>query len=361
MRHGLYISPHLVRIEERIALNDQMIDARQFAHYLTRVVEAIEKMQFPSHPTYFDTLTATAFLYFAEQRVDLAVLEVGMGGRLDSTNVAFPLLSIVTPVGMDHQQFLGNTLEEIAKEKGGIMRCDRVALVAPQKESAMNVLRAQAAETGARLRALESSEIEHLGDVQGRYRFRFHGIESLLPLYGRHQVLNAALTIQAAEVLRSLGWDIPSRAISRGFLETQWPGRLQKIAEDPPLFLDGAHNPDAAQQLAEFALAHTRPPRTLVFGIMKDKDIRAVLQILVPCFEQIYLTQIPSARAASPDYVKEMVPEARIIRNPSEACQEARKRSGATFVAGSFYLVGEVLKDVERATALPRAVRMVIE
>lgn len=346
IRNALYTSPHLVRLEERFCVGTQCIEPQVFAHYFTRLVSTIEELQLSVHPTYFETLTATAFLYFSEQQVEITFLEVGMGGRLDSTNVVDPLLCILTPIGLDHQKFLGDSMEAIAHEKAAILRKGRPALLAPQRPQVRRVVLAEAAAKKAQLIELDDSEIKCLGSDQGKYHFRFHGLECRLGLYGRHQLQNAALAIQAAEVLREAGFSISPEGIERGVAETCWGGRLQKVSEEPAVFLDGAHNLDAAQNLAGFLIDHTREPRSLVFATMRDKDIARILEILGPCFHRIYLTTIQSQRAASIAELKQIFPRGIPVPDPFDAYPRALQSTATVVVAGSFYLVGKILEQV---------------
>ena len=201
IRNGVYTSPHLLRPEERIVVDDLPVRPQVLAACLSRVVETVDPLKLPSHPTYFEILTATAFLCFVEQGVELAILEVGMGGRLDSTNVVDPVLSILTPVGLDHQTFLGATLEAVAGEKAGILHEEQLALMAPQRSEVRQVLVSEAASKKVELTELDASTIQCRGSADGKYTFGFHGAEYTLSMCGRHQVENAALAIQAFELL----------------------------------------------------------------------------------------------------------------------------------------------------------------
>ena len=350
IRNGLYTSPHLMRVEERFVVDQGPIESERFAHHLTRVVDAIEGLKRSFHPTYFETLTAVAFLYFLEQKVELAILEVGMGGRLDSTHVVDPLLAILTPVGLDHQKFLGETLEEVAFEKAGILGRTKSALMAPQRSQVQRVFQSEATKNKVELQELDSPGIQFWESSDGRYSFRFHEIEGQLPLYGQHQVGNAALAIQAAEILGQSGFSVSSRCIRKGIEETFWMGRIQVFGTDPKIVLDGAHNLDAAKALVNFLAHHTRAPRALVFAMMKDKDIASVLEILGDFFEQIYITRVNSRRAASIEELKRLCPSGIAVADPSAAYRQALASPVATVVAaGSFYLVGEILKNEGQA------------
>jgi dihydrofolate synthase/folylpolyglutamate synthase len=344
IRNGLYTSPHLVSVEERFVVDQSPIDSERFAHHLSRVVDAIQGLKCSFHPTYFETLTAVAFLYFLEQEVELAILEVGMGGRLDSTHVVDPLLAILTPVGLDHQAFLGDTLEKVAFEKAGILGRAGSALTAPQRSQVKRVFQSEAVRNEVELQELESSAIQWLESSDGKYAFRFHEMEIQLPLYGQHQVENAALAMQAAEILGQSGFPVSRRCMRKGIEETLWMGRIQVFGTDPKVVLDGAHNLDAAKTLVNFLNQHTQVPRALVFAMMNDKDIASVLEILGACFDQIYLTRVSSRRSAGIEELKKLCPSGVAVADPFDAYQQALASPVATVVAaGSFYLVGEIL------------------
>jgi dihydrofolate synthase/folylpolyglutamate synthase len=348
IRNGVYTSPHLIRPEERIVVDDMPVKPEVFADCLTRVVEAVNQLDLPSHPTYFEILTVTAFLCFVEQEVELAVLEVGMGGRLDSTNVVEPLLSILTPVGLDHQTFLGQTLKAVAGEKAGILREGQPALTAPQKSEVQQVFCSKAASKKVDLVELDASAIDCLGSTDGRYSFGFHGAEYSLSLCGRHQVENAALAIQALELLAGRGVSVSRSSLSKGIEEAHCAGRMQILSHDPTVVLDGAHNADAIGNLVAFLSEHTPEPRTLVFSIMKDKDMASVVELLETCFQDIYLTSVDSPRAASLEALQSLLPSGVPAADPLSAYHQVLESSAETIVvAGSFYLVGEILRSIE--------------
>ncbi|HLV01892.1 MAG TPA: folylpolyglutamate synthase/dihydrofolate synthase family protein [Acidobacteriota bacterium] len=348
LRTGLYTSPHLVKVLERFVCGRQTIDPESFAGYLSRVVEAIEGLNLPGHPTFFETLTAVAFLFFKERKVDLAVLEVGMGGRLDSTNVVDPVLSIITPIGMDHMQYLGDTVEEIAREKAGIMRKNRPILVAPQTEPVDKVLREEARRHGSHLEELDLDRVEVLDSTDGRYCFRYHGQSFQLPVYGHHQVQNAVLAIRATEILNHTGFELPLPRVRDGIESSVLAGALQKICSHPAVFLDGGHNPDAARLLADFVVKHTKRPRALVMGMMKDKDYCKVLGILSSCMDQIFFTRIDSERALDPRELRTACPRGQVVERPEEAYHQALQGAKTVIVTGSFYLVGQILRSLGR-------------
>lgn len=344
MRAGLFTSPHLVSIRERVSLDGRLISEEQFAEHLTFVVSAIDKLKLEAHPTFFETVTAVALHYFSRQEVDIAVMEVGLGGRLDSTNVVEPALSVLTRISYDHQQYLGNTLDEIAGEKAGILRPSRPALSLPQCQEVSQALQAAADDTGARLETIDRSQIVESGHEGGRYNFVFHGQEYRLGTCGVHQIMNAALAVRAAEKLQEQGFTIDTSAIYQGIRDTRVPGVVERVGEDPEIFLDGGHNPEAAANLVRFLEEHTEEPRNLVFGIMRDKMVDSVLTILVKACQQVYVTQIPSPRAASIEDLLDAYPQAVPVACPEEAFKRALSGAATVVVAGSFHLVGEISK-----------------
>jgi dihydrofolate synthase / folylpolyglutamate synthase len=341
-RVGLYSSPHLVRLEERFVIGMDLIQPDEFARNLSAVTAAIGRLGLAAHPTYFETLTAVAFLYFAQARIDVAVLEVGMGGRLDSTNVVDPLLSVITPVGHDHQQYLGHSIGQIAAEKAGIIHVGRPVLTAPQQPEAMAVIREVAEERGSPLHVLDLGQIGSSASPEGLYSIELAGVRARLKLPGQHQVQNAALAVRAADLLGPQ-FTVSPAACARGLSETQLPGRIQRIAENPTVILDGAHNREAAMNLAAYLEEHTCPPRSLVFGMMRDKEVRAVAGILAPLFEQVLLCEVDSPRSASIGELLKVFPKG-IPSSPSQALQAAARTAATIVVTGSFYLVGQFLK-----------------
>ncbi len=341
-RTGLYTSPHLVDLRERIAVDGQLVSPGDFAAAFSEVTEAISRLAASHHPTYFETLTATAFLSFARQEVEVTVLEVGLGGRLDSTNVVLPHLSIITPVALDHTQVLGDTLEQIAGEKAGIIHPDRPVLLAPQHPAAGKVLEERARHLQAPLHHLDLAEVSGLESAGGCYTFRFRGQSFQLALPGRQQVENAALALRAAELLGQRGLQFRRERMGEAIAALEPYSVLRPLEDSPLLLIDGGHNPAAAERLREFLLEHTRTPRHLVLGMMRDKQIESVGSILAPCFDRVFLTRIDSPRAATLERLQEAIPEGIAIPDLWEALEAARPGAETVVVTGSFYLVGEV-------------------
>ena len=354
---GRYTSPHLVRVNERIVVAGRALSDRALHQAVRDVRDAAEALRaagdLPAEPTYFEVLTAAAFLHFRRARVDAAVLEVGMGGRLDATNVAEPLASAIVTVDRDHEAYLGRTLDAIAREKAGVLRRGRVTVLGPLAPEPRRAIAEEAAGVGARL-------ADAMAQTEVRPRPRDAGIDlvtpertyrGLRPLPGGHQRANLAVAVRLLEEARAAGLQVDLDAMVKGIGRTRWPGRLQRIPGRPALLVDGAHNPAAARALA-LAL-RGQPPFVLVFAAMTDKDVGAMGRILFPLARQVVLTRVKDARAATPAEIARRVgPPARgAPREPRVRAALARARHlagprGLVVAAGSLYLVGEVLRSV---------------
>lgn len=349
---GRYTSPHLVRVHERITVGGRDITGPELDEAVGRVRQAAERLvdrgTLLEHPTYFEVLTAAAFDHFRRREVEVAVLEVGLGGRLDATNVCEPLASAIVSVDLDHETYLGTDLESIAREKAGVMRPGAVTVLGPLRAEARKAIGAQAAALGARLvDAHEGVAARHSAgglDVrtpEADYR-------ALRPLPGAHQRENLVVALRLLEAARAAGLRVDLARVAEGVASTRWPGRLQEVAGEVPLLLDGAHNPAAAR-----ALAHElrgRRPFVLLFGAMADKDVPALARTLFPLARQVVLTRVAEERAAWPDDVAaragEVAQRAHRETDLPRALALARSlaRPGETVVvAGSLYLVGAVL------------------
>jgi dihydrofolate synthase/folylpolyglutamate synthase len=361
LRAGLYTSPHLVSITERIRIDGAEIALDEFARLATDVRDAGERLvaenALSAPPTFFEQMTMIAYLYFAERKVDLAVLEVGLGGRLDATNICEPVVTAITTVGFDHQKYLVDTLASIAGEKAGIVKPGAPVVIAPQSGEAMNAIVARCEELGAPMIApSDPFEIEAASGPEniGRYGFRYRASRDeyalLLGLRGRHQITNAVVAIHIAEQLRIAGFNITQSAIVEGLSNAEWPGRLEMIRPSPsqaPLLLDGAHNADGARALREFLDEHFRStPITILFGVMADKSIAEIGDILFPTANQVIVTRIASPRAAEPSAIAEASHRDVIrIENTGKALTEALRITppdGLIVVCGSLFLVGEI-------------------
>ena len=390
LRTGLYTSPHLVRINERIRVNGAEIDDDDFARLhgdVDRVAERlVDEGALPWHPSFFEMMTAIAFSYFSEQQVDVAVLEVGMGGRLDATNVVEPLVSVIADISLDHQKFLGNTVGEIAREKAGIIRPRGVVVTLPQQPEANDVI----GNTILDLDAIGVSAVQYVPPVSPasapylvsterqshltpdfaetaaevaektlyRYPLQVMGKRILIesPLVGRHQLRNVALAIAAAEELGKKGLaGITPESVEKGIRETRWPGRFQVIPATngwPEIVFDVAHNPAGAWALRS-ALSERHEDRllTFVFGAMRDKAISEMTEILFPIAQRVIATQPENPRAASPEEIARAasrtgaeIEEVAEVKAALETARTAAGTGGVVVVTGSIYLVGEAMQ-----------------
>src|SRR2546423_21932 len=373
IRAGLFTSPHLVSITERIKIGGGQISENQFAHFTCIVRETAEELvargNLQTLPTFFEHLTAIALLAFRDAKVELAILETGLGGRLDSTTAAGADIVAITPVAMDHQEYLGTTLREIAAEKAAIIRRGVTAIIAPQKKSAFEVIIRQCESVGVQPRLIESRlrspgrrarYREQLQDglseatADGRCTLTFESdaasYSNVTPgLRGRHQSSNALTAIALAEALREHGFQIQHEAIVRGIETAQHPGRLE-IWEGAPRFLfDGAHNPAAARALREYTDEFVKGPIVMIFGAMRDKALKEMTTRLFSRADTVILTPLDNPRAASIDALVAAVPvdfdQGKILRasNVDQSLQLAQTvtpTDGLVCVTGSLYLVG---------------------
>jgi dihydrofolate synthase/folylpolyglutamate synthase len=357
---GLYTSPHLVSITERIKIGGREVGRDDFARLASVVRDAALALRDEAGalPSFFEQVTALALCAFRDAPVEMAILETGLGGRLDATTAAHASLVAVTPVALDHQEYLGETLAEIAAEKAAIMRAGADAVVsAAQPAAALAVILARCREANVAPRfATEDIRVEGAtGD--GRLRAAFRTAEDVyddvtLALRGRHQLANAATAIALAETLRARGFGRITRAsIIEGLRTAEHPGRLELVNPPPPLLLDGAHNPAGARALKDFLDEFVAPPLTMIFGAMRDKDLTEIAAAVFPAADRLILTSIDNPRAAAADALRAFVPasfdDAKIslARSSSDALRLAREltpRGGTVCVTGSLYLVGEV-------------------
>jgi dihydrofolate synthase/folylpolyglutamate synthase len=354
-RTGLYTSPHLERPNERIRVDSDEIGDADFARLLFQVSDKGEQLvsngKLPQLPSYFETLTAVAFLYFAERKVEIAVLEVGMGGRLDATNVVEPLLSIITDISLDHMEWLGSTITAITREKAGILRRGGTMITLPQHPEANQALGEMATELV--VHGVSAAPYVPAAIEKGPYSLEVMGetIEARSPLAGAHQQRNVALAIAAAvELAERFTFRITPAAIEEGIRQTRWPGRLERLTiGSVEWVLDVAHNPAGAWALRAGLRNVLRDGdrRTLVFSCLRDKPAAEMAQILFPLFEQVIVAPIHTARAASLDDLVEAAKKtgtpAIALDSVSGALRIAQERSagGVAVVSGSVYLVGE--------------------
>jgi dihydrofolate synthase/folylpolyglutamate synthase len=392
LKTGLYTSPHLVRINERIQRNGIAISDDEFELLHDRVEHSVawlmDDEKLPWHPSFFEMMTAIAFEFFEYRHVDIAVLEVGMGGRLDATNVVEPLVSVIADISLDHQKFLGDTVGEIAREKAGIIRPGGVVVTLPQQPEANDVIGNTILELGARgvsavqyVPPVSPESGEYLASAAKSKSFTTEGTENTeerarsnpaflryplevmgkrilveSALVGRHQLRNVALAIAAAEELSKQGVSgITAESIERGIRETRWPGRFQVIparAAWPEIVLDVAHNPAGAWALRS-ALSERYDDRPLifVFGAMRDKAISEMTEILFPLAERVIATRAENPRSASPEEIQQAgtrtgaeIEAVGEIGAALERARDAASPAAVVVVTGSIYLVGEVMR-----------------
>ena len=376
---GLYTSPHLVRFNERVRLEGEEISDPDFARSVEEVQAANERIAAErgpaEHPTFFESVTAAAFTSFRNAGVGWGVVEVGLGGRLDATNVLKAELGVVTPIDFDHERFLGKDMASIAAEKAGIFKAGMHVAVAPQHPEVTAALEQRAAELGIPLVRAGVDWIAHqITDEHGCYGFqaRRHssaeenedagtnktgtsrGIEVSLRLPGEHQVVNALTAIIALDLA-----GVDAESIARGVSATTWPGRLERIPGSPEILLDAAHNPAGARTLARFLKRHERG-RTihLIYGAVRDKAVDEIAGVLFPRVDRVILTRSRVTRSARPRTLLDLVdhhhPSISIAPNLGEAVDEARSRAAAgdlIVIAGSIFLVGEALEMMQEPVA----------
>jgi dihydrofolate synthase/folylpolyglutamate synthase len=382
LKTGLYTSPHLVRINERIRLNGETIGDGDFAIIHEVVDRTAERLvsegDLPWHPSFFEMLTAMAFEYFARSRPDMVVLEVGMGGRLDATNVVIPRLSIITDIALDHQKYLGETVAEIAQEKAGIIRPGGTVVTLPQLPEANEVIGNAILDAGAHaVNAVPyvppvspgSGQWPVARDRRQRYPLDVMGAQIMVesPLVGRHQLRNLALAIAAAAELHHQGEvRITPETIAEGIRNTQWPGRFQVVpaaGDSPEYVLDVAHNPAGAWALrSTLSAAYQNPGSgdpanvreiTMVFGVMRDKAVQEITEILFPIAARVIVTHANNPRSASPGEIRHAaarvaadsdIEEAEDVASALNRAREVAGSGGLVVITGSIYVVGVAMR-----------------
>jgi len=360
---GLYTSPHLVDFTERIKINNKQIDRKKVSELLERIKPSIDKVaNTPSygHPTFFEVITSLAFLYFFEEQIDFLVLEVGLGGRLDATNICEPLISVITHVDYDHMDKLGNSLKEIAREKGGIIKAGGIVISSTQYNEAYKEIKKIAKEkksliysTGKEInyKIIKSDTKGVIFDLKGIY----HNYKNLhTPLLGRHQADNAATAITTVEALKNKGINISEKAIRDGLEKVKWTGRLEIIQFKPTLVLDGAHNPSGVK-VARDALKEifSYQRLILVLAIFADKDYKKMIQVLAPDADLIIATKAKNPRAASPQAIakeaaqymsKDKIIVTEDIPQAINCALSNSNEDDLICIIGSLYTVGEAKK-----------------
>jgi dihydrofolate synthase/folylpolyglutamate synthase len=327
-RSGLFTSPHLVTFRERIRVNGEMISEEAAADGLTRIREIVA--DWDPHPTFFEITTALALQHFANKKIEIVILETGLGGRLDATNAVQSNVSVITPIELDHQEWLGDSLEQIATEKAGIIKLNVPVISAPQKSEAESVIKTRAAECEAPIQFVTDSYLQ-----------------DPISLNGNHQKQNAALAIAALSAAKI---NIDDDAIKRGLAEIEWPARFQRW--DESTIIDGAHNPAAARVLAETWREVFGDQRaTLILAILSDKDLPGICEALTPIADHALLPRIRSERAANPQTLAKVMVDCgvrcQIVGTFADALEKARARSTPILITGSLHFAGEALAHLQ--------------
>jgi dihydrofolate synthase/folylpolyglutamate synthase len=364
IRTGLFTSPHLISITERVTINGKQISRDDFARFTTQVKHTAEELvkqgRLETLPTFFEHITAITLLAFREARVELAILETGLGGRLDSTTAARADVVAITPIALDHQDYLGHSLAEIAAEKAAIIREGVTAIIAPQENAALQVILSQCQAVGVEptFAAAQMVGICREGRCCATFKISSDIYEGMLiGLRGRHQAANAAVAIALAEALRERGFTISRQSIIEGIESARHPGRLEIWAGPPRILFDGAHNPAAAAALRAHLDEFVKEPIIMIFGVMRDKALEEMAAILFPRAHEIILTSLDNPRAANIEMLMAAVPvnfdqvSVRLASSAEEAVRLARKvtpSDGLICVTGSLYLVGAIQEILRR-------------
>lgn len=367
---GLYTSPHLIRQNERIVVNHEMIDdnsLNDLAHMIFKIIENHHEL---SDVTYFEFMTGLAFLYFKYKKVDIAILEVGMGGRFDATNVVTSEISIITNIALDHQQFLGNTVEQIAFEKAGIIKTGKSFITTDTNSASRHVIEQLCYQKGGIFYGINHNFFVSGNETNMKFKNNRLSISNLvIPLKGKHQLLNAAAAIQAVLLLDPTGTQIQENTIRQGLLNTSWPGRFEIVRKHPDIILDSAHNPAGIQSLVQTVKDYYQTSLqnshsvnnliTIVFAVSKDKDWHTMIHLLTEISNVFILTSYKGERSTQPEFIANFI---RSINNTEEfrrvevikSSKLAIKRAiditpnnGIIVVSGSIFLIGEIKKEKE--------------
>ena len=347
---GLFTSPYLFRFNERMQINGKQIEDEALADIVGRIKPQAEAME--QHPTEFEMMTAAALLWFKEQNCDVAVLETGLGGRLDATNVIeSPEVSVIMNIGLDHTEILGDALEKIAAEKAGIIKSGCPCVLYQQSEGVMDVIRERCRELGAKLSIADFSRIEKEFDSIYGQSFSYNGEHYALPMLGEHQLKNAAVALEAVEQLREKGWKLEQNDVEHGIYAVSWPGRFEIIHDEPIFVVDGGHNPQCAETVAENLENYFPGLRhVLLVGMLADKDCRGTLDILNRAADEYVCITPESERAMPADelakilkkYGKKVMVCSGIKEGVSAAIDAARGNTGMVCAVGSLYSVGPI-------------------
>ena len=346
---GLYTSPYLYRFNERMQIGGKQIGDEALAEIVTRVRPIAEAMD--DHPTEFELITAAALLWFAQEQCDVVVLEVGLGGRFDATNIIdAPEVAVIMNIGLDHTAVLGDTIEQIALEKAGIIKPGTAAVLFQQSESVTRLVRARCEELDVSLRIPDFSAIHSEFDSLYGQTFRYQGEAYALPLLGTHQLKNAATVLEVVDVLRGRGWRLEQSDVEHGLYAVSWPGRFELLSEDPLFIVDGGHNPQCAQTVAENLLRYFPDKRRiLLLGVLKDKDVSGLTDRLDPVADEYLCITPESPRALTAEALAELlgrygkpVTVCGSIRDGVSAALERADGDSVVCAVGSLYSVGEI-------------------
>lgn len=360
---GMYISPHLHDFRERISINGEMIRPEDVVAEVDEIRPHLQALLADGveHPTEFEVSTALALLYFAHKQPDFVLLEAGLGGAIDSTNVVLPLISVITNIGMDHMDYLGNTIKEIALVKAGIIKEGVPVVTSAEKAEALDVIQEYAARKGSDVIIVGQDVRWEMVGRDGD-RFNYYGISGFYPelklaLQGEHQYVNASTALAVTELLREkFGYEIPDTAVRQGLSNVKWPGRLELMSENPKVLLDGAHNVDGMKSLAD-ALRKYREGQykhrrlILCLGMLGDKEIEKAVGIIGPLADVIVVTKPGSPRAGDWEYVALLAGEyvakdnIHVIEDPILAvskCLEMLNQEDMLCITGSLYMLGTV-------------------
>lgn len=366
---GRYISPALTDYRERFQINGKMIPKNQFGGYLERVKTAAEQMEAEGlpHPTQFEVDTAFAFLYFLDKKCDIVVLETGMGGLMDATNlIRTTVCAVLTSISMDHMAALGNSLAEIARQKAGIIKENCIVVSYGQKEEAMQVIEKEAERCGCPLRIADVSDAKRIKYGLLKQRFSYGRYDNLeITLAGQYQIANAALAVEVSEALAEAGFSIPEKALREGLLKTRWPGRFTVMGGNPLFVIDGAHNEDAALVLAEsikFYFSHKKI--IYIMGILADKEYDKIIKITAPYAEQIITVTPPHNQRALGGYeLAQTVREYHSCVTVADSLQESvemscllagGEKNTVVIVFGSLSFLGEIMDIIEHRDEIRR-------
>lgn len=362
---GMYTSPFLEEFEERIQINGENIKKEVLAELMTEVKVAVDKViaEGYNHPTEFEIITVLMLLYFKKEKVDFAVIEVGLGGRLDSTNVVTPILSIITSISFDHMNLLGNTLSQIAGEKAGIIKNNIPTLIYPQENEALEVIKKKCIEVNAELYEIDEKIIKILKIEKGNSPYQEVEINGSikyiikLPLLGEHQILNLAVAVRAIEVLNKNGFSkISQEIIESSLKEVKWKGRLEVLKNEPLVVIDGAHNIQGISKLTTNINKYfTYDNLYLILGILADKDVEEMVKLIAPMAKKIYAVTPNSDRAElALDLKAEVIkynPNCEAFESYDDAYLKAREDSTSRdliLASGSLYMIGDMRKIITR-------------